>query len=506
MRNVIIAVLAVALAASWAWFLTAERGRVALQRDRTAPVDIEDTVTVWVNELVGSPDEAYYYELQDLWNASHPNVKMKMCVMSHAGYQSKLRVAIASGQPPDVCMGGLETLEGLKYSGKSADLAVPIPRDLFPDEELDRMGRVVKETIMRDGRPTVFPIWRCSYGGVILANRQMLEEAGFDDEQIRRQGWTFDQFRETCRRMTRDTDGDGVADTWGFGAARVHFQHLFLNEFGPGVWGREIARENFIKKDEATGAWTIDPALTEDHIYETFLLFHQLLNEDKVWDPATLGMNWNEIIDEVVVRRRIGMIFGETPWVAKLRREIWEADKAMGANVESAAGGPPDLTVIWMPTLKAGDYPAPRASVMGFSVLKQLPYKGDAHTENALRVAQFLTHPVHLARSQLRRFRHLPPDPIRFGAIYPELLHSDDPWVKFYNEIMDSDLPLVGPVLSQSDPSLPQYLRLRSDIDQWLEKEGIGFLEQIAYKKITPHEGAHRFYEALKAVGEHREQ
>ena len=502
MRNALIAVLAAVLAASWAWFLTSERASTRVVTP-AAPRDAEDTVTVWVNELVGSPDEAYYYELQDLWNATHPSVKMKMCVMSHAGYQSKLRVAIASGQPPDVCMGGLETLESLKYSGKSSDLAVPIPEAFFPNEEMDRMGRVVRDTIVRDGRPTVFPIWRCSYGGVILANRKMLEEAGLDDEQIRREGWTFGQFRDACKRMTRDTDGDGAIDTWGFGAARVHFTHLLLNEFGPGVWGREIAREMFLKKNDATGSWTVDPALTEDHIYETFLLFHQLLNEDKTWDPATLGMNWNEIIDEVVVRRRIGMIFGETPWVAKLRREIWEADKAMGANLE---GPPPDLTVIWMPTLRAGDRPAPRATVMGFSVLKQSPYKGDAHTENALRVAEFLTHPVHLARSQLRRFRHLPPDPVRFGTIYPELLQNDDPWVRFYNQVMDSDLPLVGPVLSPSDPSFPQYLKLRSEIDQWLEKKGIGFLEQVAYQKLDPREGAHRFYEGLRNLAEDARQ
>jgi len=135
-------------------------------------------------------------------------------------------------------------------------------------------------------------------------------------------------------------------------------------------------------------------------------------------------------------------------------------------------GDPPDLTVIWMPTLKPGERPAPRAGVMGFSVLKQTPYQGDAHTENALRAAQFLTHPVHLARSQLRRFRHLPPDPVRFGNIYPELLQQDDPWVKFYNTIMDSDLPLVAEPLSSNDPTAPQYAMIRAELDRWLEREG----------------------------------
>jgi len=121
------------------------------------------------------------------------------------------------------------------------------------------MGPVVERTIVRDGHATVFPIWRYCYGGVILANRTMLHEAGFDDEQIRRDGWTFDQFRDACRKMTRDLDGDGTPDTWGFGAALVHLNHLLLNEFGPGVWGREIARNQFLAKDQATGQWASIP-------------------------------------------------------------------------------------------------------------------------------------------------------------------------------------------------------------------------------------------------------
>ncbi len=471
-------------------------------RERQTPAFPEsesDTITVWVNELIGSPDEAYYYELADLWNTTHPGVTMKVSVMSHAGYQSKLRVAIASGQPPDVCMGGMETLDSLKYSGKALDLAVPIPETYLSSAELKAMGPVVERSIVRDGHATVFPIWRYCYGGVILANRQMLRDAGFDDEQIRRDGWTFEQFREACRKMTRDTNGDGTPDTWGFGAAAVHLNHLLINEFGPGVWGRDVARRQFLAKDPATGRWMLDPELAVEQIRQAFLLFDELLNEDKTWNPACLGMTWNDIIDELVVRRRIGMIFGETPWVAKLRREIWESNEALGAK---QAGGPPDLTVIWMPTLRAGDRSAPRAGVMGFSVLKQTPYRGDAHTENALRVARFLTHPVHLARSQIRQFRHLPPDPVRFGSIYPELLQASDPWVKFYNSIMESDLPLVPDPLPPNDPSTAQYTLVRSEMDRWLEREGIGYLEQVIYRKLTPNEAADKFYTSLRATVE----
>src|SRR5438046_8835216 len=97
--------------------------------------------------------------MTDLWNSIEPNVHMKMAVMSHGGYESKLRVAIASGQPPDVCFSGLETLESLQYSGKATNLAVPIPEKYFPDSRLADLGDTARKSITPHGRPTVFPIW-----------------------------------------------------------------------------------------------------------------------------------------------------------------------------------------------------------------------------------------------------------------------------------------------------------------------------------------------------------
>jgi hypothetical protein len=494
MRRLTIPILAIALVLSWLWFWTRLESPAVQPSGAASTAIKQDTVTVWVNELLGSPDESYYYALADLWNSIEPNVHMKMSVLSHAGYDSKLRVAIASGQPPDVAFGGLATLETLKYSGKASDLAVPIPDKFFPKEKLDEMGDIVQRSVIRDGHPTIFPIWRYSYGGIILANNEMLRAAGFNDDEIRKHGWTIDQFREAAKRMTRDTDGDGKTDTWGFGAALVHCQHLFLDEFGPGIWGRDIARNNLLFYDKDQKRWIIHPKLTEAQIEQCFKLFDDLINVDKSWNPAYFGMGFGEIIDDLTVHRRLGMTFGETPWVPRLRREIWQSNVALGAHQLE----PPELTAIWMPTAKPGEFPCPRAGVMGFSVLKQIPYKGDAHTDNAMRVALFLTHPVHLARSQIRSFRHLPPDPKAFGEIYPELMHSDDKWVQFYNHVMDSGIPIVAdePV----DPS--DNARLGAKLDHWMTKQGMEYLQEVIFRKISVHEGAERFYHDLKKLSE----
>ena len=104
-------------------------------------------MVVWVNEHLGSPDEAQLLRVADLWNTIEPDVKMKMCVLGHAGYESKLRVAIASGQPPDVCFSGIQTLEALQFSGKASDLSVPIPVQYFPEDDFARMSPVIRKSL-----------------------------------------------------------------------------------------------------------------------------------------------------------------------------------------------------------------------------------------------------------------------------------------------------------------------------------------------------------------------
>ena len=498
MKSVLIAVLSITLLLSWLGFLTLLERPFQSQEQETEKGDT-DEIVVWLNEMLGTPDEAYYYELQDCWNVTHSNVKMKLAVMSHAGYDSKLRVAIASGQPPDVCTSGFETLQALESSGKSLDLAAPIPEDILPVEQLKAMGPVVERSALRNGKPYVFPLYRYCYGGVMLANRTMLMEAGYDDDEIRRNGWTFDQFRDACKRMTKDLDGDGKTDIWGYASALSHMEHLLLNEFGPAIYGKEIATAQFLGYDEQTKRWTRHPGLTEDHFYQLCLLYHQLINVDKSWNPNYLSMTTYELLDEIITQQKLGMMFGSIPWAPKVYKDIWDLEVKQGVKKPNPF---PDLTTFWTPTLRKGDWPSPSAGVYGLSVLKQTPYKGDTHTRNACRVALFLTHPVHLARSQMRFFRHLPPEPERFGKIFPELIDMNDRWVKYYNEVMESGHWHTLGVDSATAPDFTAYQAVNMEVINWLRKTGYGVMEQVIYQKITPEEGGRRLFVGIKEAAD----
>lgn len=52
----------------------------------------------------------------------------------------------------------------------------------------------------------------------LVYNRSLLKECGITEDPqdlVADNKWTFDKFREMCKTMTRDTNGDGKNDTWG---------------------------------------------------------------------------------------------------------------------------------------------------------------------------------------------------------------------------------------------------------------------------------------------------
>ena len=77
MRNLTIFILVLLLSLSWLWFWTITSNPRRARATESAP-SAKDTVVVWADDLLGSPDEAYYYALRDLWNTTHPDVHMEL--------------------------------------------------------------------------------------------------------------------------------------------------------------------------------------------------------------------------------------------------------------------------------------------------------------------------------------------------------------------------------------------------------------------------------------------
>ena len=64
----------------------------------------KDVVVLWLGELLGGPSEIVGRRVIAEYNRTHKDVYIKAVVMPYACYLGKVNVAIATGQPPDVCV------------------------------------------------------------------------------------------------------------------------------------------------------------------------------------------------------------------------------------------------------------------------------------------------------------------------------------------------------------------------------------------------------------------
>jgi ABC-type glycerol-3-phosphate transport system substrate-binding protein len=121
-------------------------------------------------------------------------------------------------------------------------------------------------------------IWACNisgkydqmaFGHVYAFNKRLVSEAGYDPDalyQAVRDGkWDYDMFLEIARKVSEDTDGDGVNDIWGV-ALDCDGNEIWSNGTGPilqeegtGRWYAELSDPKLIKSLEFMNHISGDP-------------------------------------------------------------------------------------------------------------------------------------------------------------------------------------------------------------------------------------------------------
>ena len=155
-------------------------------------------------------------EIVDSFEVRNPGIPVCFESLSGAGiYREKVLTSIAAGTPPGVFL-----LDGIDIP---AFLGQDVLLDLAPFA-----GRVgidpaafhprLRELFEREGRLIAFP--KGFTPMVVYYSRDVFDSAGI---AYPAPGWTWDDFRRTAAALTRDTDGDGAADRWGFGWPREFF-------------------------------------------------------------------------------------------------------------------------------------------------------------------------------------------------------------------------------------------------------------------------------------------
>ena len=169
----------------------------------------------------GSPDEAKTYAAAfDRFTAKHGDVKVVdnlTPVSSWADYADKLVAQVAGGNPPDLIN---IAIEGVRLS-VSKGLLMPLDDLIAANprarELLAKIPRQLKDGLSVDGKLYELPsVWQAM---VIYYNPRIFDEAGMPYPKA---GWTWDDFLETAKALTR---GEGADKVYGYGIPWFNFAH-----------------------------------------------------------------------------------------------------------------------------------------------------------------------------------------------------------------------------------------------------------------------------------------
>lgn len=217
---------------------------------------------------------------------------------------------IASGQTPDILHGNsnqgtVEFVEMGAMSDLSDLLSEEIKEELIPTA-FDELGTYAIPFLQS---PEIAIFYRPS----------MFEEAGVKPPAPG-EAWTWDEFIDAAQKLTKDEDGDGVPEQWGF-AERGLAGFIAMKTYIPHLWafGADI-----IEPDE-NGGWK--SGLDSEAAKEAIAAQYALVNELNVLKPSyiTWGLPeamraWDE--DEMAmfavgmwwassVNSEFGDVFGE---------------------------------------------------------------------------------------------------------------------------------------------------------------------------------------------------
>ncbi len=128
-------------------------------------------------------------------------------ISTQAEYREQILTSIAAGSPPDVFLLDNIDVPAFTARGVLQDLA-PFAARVGIDTAA--FEPVVRSIFSRDGRLYAFPK---GYSPMVLVyNRRLFREAGIAPPTG---DWTWEEFMQAARALTRDTDGDGKVDQWG---------------------------------------------------------------------------------------------------------------------------------------------------------------------------------------------------------------------------------------------------------------------------------------------------
>lgn len=179
----------------------------------------------------GTNYQDFVQQLIAEFEREYPNISINYRPLPFAGGTELLDQALRRGSPPDVYSEPFP--RGLVYH---QGLQVPITNFLGPEEKSLYYPGVLA-ALEREGDLWGWPAW---FSPLLWAgNRQVLEKAGLDVNQVQTLGWNWEEFLTLARQLVSEEDGAGILFASGPGETELFANLLYNNGLSSIAGARE---------------------------------------------------------------------------------------------------------------------------------------------------------------------------------------------------------------------------------------------------------------------------
>lgn len=172
-----------------------------------------EVVTIRISTWAGVEEAAELQEVIDEINAQVDHFQI-IHEPAPDDYYTKIQTALAGGTSADLFWLSQEWIAGFAEDGALLDITDYLEADdvsAHPAADVDDYFEGVLQTAVYQDRYYGLP-W-IAQPVVLYYNRALFDEAGLDYPTM---DWTWEEFEQAAAELTRDTDGDGTNDQWGF--------------------------------------------------------------------------------------------------------------------------------------------------------------------------------------------------------------------------------------------------------------------------------------------------
>ncbi len=255
---------------------------------------------------MGGPLGEVLEGLIDEYNAQQTRYIIKGTSMgSYDTLQKKILASVVAHRSPDISQNFEALTLKLSRAGKLVCLDDLIAREPDPDTFRSDIIPVLLANNLFDGKLWSFPFNKSV--PVLYYNKDMFREAGLDPERPPR---TIEELYEYARKLTRDTNGDGIPEIWGFA-------FTLRNEWN---WGCRLlsCRGTLMDEDIRKPFLDSEAALRATRSYADMILertgkFAEGYDHQNEWLGSKIAMFESSIVSRVYLKDKIKFAHGVAP-------------------------------------------------------------------------------------------------------------------------------------------------------------------------------------------------